>query len=225
MAKLVAVCVGLGALSLALPSEASYDPWAWFVWGREIAHLELDTTGGPSWKPLPVLVTTLASPLSEVDSGLPPAIWMAVARAGSLLALAMAFRLTRRVCGGGVTGSVAGVFAACALLLVPDWFQFSAQGSDAPIAVALMLWAIERQLDARPEHAVVLGTLACLLRPELFPFLFVVGVLLWRSASWRRRERSRAWTGSWWRRARSVGAWRCTATSRGRSPGRAAPPP
>jgi hypothetical protein len=60
--------------------------WAWFAWGREIAHPELDTTGGPSWKPLPVLVTTLASPLSGIDSGLPPAIWMAAARAGSLLA-------------------------------------------------------------------------------------------------------------------------------------------
>ena len=182
MAKLIAVCVGLGALSLALPSEASYDPWAWLVWGRELAHLDLDTTAGPSWKPLPVLVTALVAPLSKLDSGLPPAIWIGLARAGSLLALAMAFRLTRRLSGGGVAGSVAGVFAACALFLVPDWFQFAAQGSEAPIAIALMLWAIERQLDARPDHAVVLGTLACLLRPELFPFLLVLGVLLWRTA-------------------------------------------
>lgn len=181
MAKLIAVCVAFGGLSLVLPSEASYDPWAWLVWGREIAHLDLDTTAGPSWKPLPVFVTALVSPLSELDSGLPPAIWMALARAGSLLALAMAFRLTRRLSGGGVRGSVAGLFAACALFLVPDWFQFAAQGSEAPIAIALMLWAIERQFDARPDHAVVLGTLACLLRPELFPFLLVLGALLWRS--------------------------------------------
>ena len=92
----------------------------------------------------------------------------------------MAFRLTRRLSGGGVGGIVAGLFAACALFLVPDWFQFAAQGSEAPIAIALMLWAIERQLDARPDHALVLGTLAWLLRPELFPFLLVLGVLLWR---------------------------------------------
>ena len=65
MAKLIAVCVVLGALSLALPSEASYDPWAWLVWGRELAHLNLDTTAGPSWKPLPVLVTALVAPLSK----------------------------------------------------------------------------------------------------------------------------------------------------------------
>jgi hypothetical protein len=96
MAKLVSACVGLGALSLALPSELSYDPWAWLVWGREIVHLELDTAGGPSWKPLPVLVTALASPLSALHDGLPEAVWMTLARAGSLLALAFAFRLTRR---------------------------------------------------------------------------------------------------------------------------------
>ena len=186
MGKLIAVCVGLGALSLVLPSEASYDPWAWLVWGREVAHLHLDTTGGPSWKPLPVLVTALSSPLSKLDSGLPAAIWMTVARAGSLLALALAFRLTRRLSGGGLPGIVAGAFAACALFLVPDWFQFAAQGSEAPLAIALMLWAVERQLDDRPEQAVVLGTLACLLRPELFPPLVVLGVLLWRGApEWR----------------------------------------
>jgi hypothetical protein len=186
MAKLVAACVGLGALSLALPSELSYDPWAWLVWGREIAHLELDTAGGPSWKPLPVLVTALASPLSAVHDGLPEAVWMTVARAGSLLALALAFRLTRRLCGAGPAGSVAGLFAACVLLLTPDWLQFAAQGSEAPIAIALMLCATERQLDARPEQAVVLGTLACLLRPELFPLLVVLGALLWRGAPQRR---------------------------------------
>jgi hypothetical protein len=156
MAKLIAVCVAFGGLSLVLPSEASYDPWAWLVWGRELAHLHLDTTGGPSWKPLPVLVTALA------------------------------FRLTRRLSGGGIPGTIAGVFAACALFLVLDWFQFAAQGSEAPIAIALILWAVERQLDARPEHAVVLGTLACLLRPELFPLVVVLGALLWRDApEWR----------------------------------------
>jgi hypothetical protein len=42
MAKLVAACVGLGALSLALPSELSYDPWAWLVWdGRSPRRMEL----------------------------------------------------------------------------------------------------------------------------------------------------------------------------------------
>jgi hypothetical protein len=82
MAKLIAVSLALAGVSLLLPSEASYDPWAWLVWGRELAHLELDTTGGPSWKPLPVAFTGVVAPLAELDEGLPPALWMVVARAG-----------------------------------------------------------------------------------------------------------------------------------------------
>jgi hypothetical protein len=41
MAKLVAACLMLAGLSLLLPSEPSYDPLAWLVWGRELAYLHL----------------------------------------------------------------------------------------------------------------------------------------------------------------------------------------
>ncbi len=180
MGKLIAACLALGAASLLAPSEPSYDPVAWLIWGRELAHLHLDTNGGPSWKPLPVAFTALTAPLGEVDRGLPPALWMAVARAGTLLALALAFRLARRLGGGGVAGALGGAVAAVVLFLTPDWFQFAAHGSEAPLAVALMLWAVERHLDGRPEHALVLGTLACLLRPELVPFLGLYGAWTWR---------------------------------------------
>ena len=40
-----------------------------------------------------------------------------------------------------------------------------------------MFWAIERHLDGRRDHALVLGVLACLLRPELVPFLGAVQAL------------------------------------------------
>ncbi len=179
MAKLLAACLALAALSLLLPSEPSYDPFAWLVWGREIAHGHLDTTGGSSWKPLPVAFTILFAPFSRVDDAIPVALWMLVARTGALLALAMAFRLASRLAGGGVTGALGGVVAAVTLAVLPDWLQFSAHGSEAPWAVALMFWAIERHLDGRRDHAFVLGVLACLLRPELVPFLGVYTVWLW----------------------------------------------
>ena len=54
---LIVVSLVIAALSLLIPSTPSYDPWAWLVWGREIVHLDLHTTGGPSWKPLPMLFT------------------------------------------------------------------------------------------------------------------------------------------------------------------------
>jgi hypothetical protein len=179
MAKLLAACLALAALSLLLPSEPSYDPFAWLVWGREIAHGALDTTGGSSWKPLPVVFTTLFAPLSKVDDAIPVALWMLVARTGALLALVLAFRLAARLAGGGVTGAIGGAVAAATLFALPDWVQFGAHGSEAPWAVALMLWAIERHLDGRREHAFALGVLACLLRPELVPFLGVYTFWLW----------------------------------------------
>ncbi|MDQ5835013.1 MAG: hypothetical protein M3550_18515 [Actinomycetota bacterium] len=179
MPVLAGACLALAALSLLAPSQLSYDPLAWVVWGREIAHFGLDTAGGPSWKPLPVVFTALVAPIGELDRDLPPALWMVVARAGTLLALAMAFRLASRLAGAGLTGAVGGAVAATALFLTPDWFQFAAHGSEAPLAVALMLWGIERHLDGRPEHALVLGFLACLLRPELVPFLGLYGLWAW----------------------------------------------
>ncbi|HYN52903.1 MAG TPA: hypothetical protein VES62_18430 [Thermoleophilaceae bacterium] len=179
MVRLVAACLGLAALSLLLPSELSYDPVAWVLWGREIAHFQLDTSGGPSWKPLPVVFTTLVAPLGELDRGLPSALWMAVARAGTLLAMAMAVRLVLRLGGGGAAGAFGGAVAVVALCLTPDWFQFAAHGSEAPLAVAFMLWAFERHLDGRAGHALALGTLACLLRPELVPFLGLYGLWAW----------------------------------------------
>ncbi len=186
MAKLVVCCLALAGLSLLLPSEPSYDPFAWLVWGREIAHGQLDTTGGSSWKPLPVVFTILFAPFSRVDDGIPVALWMVVARTGALLALALAFRLASRLAGGGVTGAIGGAVAALALFFLPDWLQFAAHGSEAPWAVALMLWAIERHLDGRRDHAFVLGVLACLLRPELVPFLGVYTLWLWWAEPRRR---------------------------------------
>jgi hypothetical protein len=177
MLRLIAVCLGAAGLSLLLPSEPSYDPWAWLVWGRELTHLHLDTTAGPSWKPLPVAFTALVAPLGD---DLPPALWMVVARAGALLALAFAFRLAARLASGPLELRVAaGVVAAAAVALTPDWFQFAAHGSEAPLAVALMMWAVERHLDRRYSHAFVLAVLVCLMRPELFPFLGVYALWLW----------------------------------------------
>jgi hypothetical protein len=175
----IAACIGLGALSLLLPSEPSYDPWAWFVWSREIVHLELDTDGGPSWKPLPVLLLAFATPLGDE---VPVTLWIALARAGALLGLVLAYRLAARFAGGPPARRVvAGTTAAVALALTPDWFQFTAHASEAPLAVALMLWAVERHLDRRHGQALGLVSVVCLMRPELFPFLALYAIWLWRA--------------------------------------------
>jgi hypothetical protein len=171
----VAGAVALAALSLLLPSAPTYDPWAWIIWGREIAHLDLSTTGGPSWKPLPVAFTTVFS----VFGSAAPDLWLVVARAGSIAAVFLAFRVARRL-GGGVAGGVA---AAAALAIAPWWIRNAALGNSEGLIVAFVLGAIDRQLDGRPRAAFLLVACAALLRPEAWPFLAAFGLwLLWRRA-------------------------------------------
>ena len=81
-------CGALAALSLLATDQTTYDPTAWLIWGREIVHGELSTTGGPSWKPLPILVTAPAALLGDAAA---QQVWLVVARTGGVVALVLAF--------------------------------------------------------------------------------------------------------------------------------------
>jgi hypothetical protein len=195
---------GLAALSLLAPFAPLYDPWAWLVWGREVAGLDLDTGAGPSWKPLAVMITT---PLALAGDAA-PTLWLLVARAGWLAAVALAYRLawrlmfpvrmatglaTRFAPRRVLTGRrVAGVIAAVGVVLLFDpftsWARQFAGGLSEPLLVALVLGAVDRELSARRGQALALGVAAALLRPEVWPLLGIYGVVLWR-----REPRLRGW--------------------------------
>lgn len=183
-ALLAAVALALGALSLLYPSTPTYDPWAWIIWGREIAHLDLQTTGGPSWKPFPVIFTTVFSLFGEAS----PDLWLVVARGGAVLAVMLAFRLAWRLTGGGgVAAATAGVVGAVALVISSQFVRTMALGNSEGLMVAFTLWGIERHLDGRYRQAFVLAFLASLLRPEIWPFMGVYGlwlILVDRRALW-----------------------------------------
>lgn len=167
-------CLVLAAASLLLPSTPTYDPWAWLLWGREILDLDLSTQFGPSWKPLPVLFTTVYALFGD----LAPALWLVTARAGGLLALVMVYRLTVRVAGG--SGRVlGGVIAVAALVSVSLLVRLTALGHSEGLLVAVVLWSIERHLDGERGHAFVLAFAAALIRPEVWPFLGLYGLLVW----------------------------------------------
>jgi hypothetical protein len=170
------ICSALAGLTLFLPSTPTYDPWAWIMWGREIGQLDLVTTGGPSWKPLPVMFTTV---FSLFGSEVAPYLWLLVARAGGMFALVMAFRLTRRLTGGGPAGVIAGL-TACAFLITSYQFaRDAALGNSEPLLAALALWAFQCHLDGRRDHALYLGFAVALLRPEAWPFIGAYGLWLW----------------------------------------------
>jgi hypothetical protein len=173
-------CVALAALSLLVSAIPHFDPFGWAIWGRQITdpHVALSTVDGPSWKPLPVLVTT---PLSLLD-GVAPTGWLLIARSTGLMAVVLAYRLGRHF-----ASRPAGVLAAVTLLLVPGWFQELAFGGELGPLVALILGAIDRHLAKRPFQALMLGFGAALLRTETWPFLLSYMVWLWHAKAVDRR--------------------------------------
>jgi hypothetical protein len=172
----VVAAFALAAGSLALPWALAFDPLAWLVWGRDAGRLSLDTTTGPSWKPFPVLFTVVFAQVG----GAGPALWLIVARAGGLLALAGAFVLGERL-----AGRWAGAAAALAIALSPWWLFNTALGNSEGLLAAAVLWAVIAHLAERPRAALALLTVAALLRPEAWPFLGLYGIWLWRAGDRR----------------------------------------
>jgi hypothetical protein len=186
----------IAALSLLIPSTPSYDPWAWLVWGREILHINLQTTGGPSWKPLPVLFTTVFAVFGKAQ----PDLWLVIARAGAVAAVAMVFRVAWRLTADLVAGTAGGarrlalippllaaVIAAGSLVNSSGFISNNALGYSEGLATALALIAVDSHLDGARHRAFVVGFFAALDRPELW---FVWGpyglYLFWRDPSARK---------------------------------------
>jgi hypothetical protein len=105
-----------------------------------VLHLDLSTVvpGPPSWKPLPVLVTT---PLA-LTGGAAPTLWLLVARAGALGSLAVAARLASRL-----VGPWAAVVAVAGLVLSMDWLRAFSHGYTEPLAIGLLLAAVDQHLS------------------------------------------------------------------------------
>jgi hypothetical protein len=175
---LVVGCAVAAALSLLVPWSLAFDPQAWVVWGRDALRLTLDTSAGPSWKPLPVLLTTPLAPAGEAA----PALWMIVARTGGLLALAGAAAL-----GARLGGRAAGAAAAAVMALSPWWAYNTVLGNSEGMLAAALLWAIVAHLAGRPRATLALATAAALLRPEVWLFLVAYGAWLWRADPAARR--------------------------------------
>jgi hypothetical protein len=190
----------IAAISLLIPSTPSYDPWAWLVWGHEIIHLDLHTLGGPSWKPLPMLFTTAFAVFGRAQ----PDLWLVVARAGAVMAVAMVFkvawRLTRDLIGRRpqAADSAAGRLALAAPLLAAviaagslvnsiGFISDNALGYSEGLTTALMLIAVDRYLDGARRQAFVIGFFAALDRPEVWIFWGPYGLwLFWRDRGARK---------------------------------------
>jgi hypothetical protein len=171
-----AACLAAAAASLALPGKPQYDPEGWVIWGRELLHGTLDTAWYPSWKPLPVLVTTPAA----LAGGAAPTVWLLVERTAAIAGLLLAGLLAWRA-----AGAAAGVLAAGAVLLLPGWSAYALTAAVEPVVIACVLGALACRLAGRTSAALVLLALAALGRVEAWPLLALAGI------AWARGPRVR----------------------------------
>ena len=177
--RLAPVAIAIAALSaLVIAPAPSYDPWAWLLWGREIAHGTLSTAEGPAFKPLTVAATTLLSLFGDAA----PVAWVIVARTGAVLAVLLAFRV-----GRDLGGTAAGAAAAVGVALCGDLVGYSAAGAEPGWTIALALAGVEAWRGRRPRAALACAVGCALLRVEAWPFVLAFGVVLWR-----RRPQDRA---------------------------------
>jgi hypothetical protein len=188
----VLACIVLGAVSAALlPTVPSYDPWSWIVWGREITdpHISFIISGGPSWKPLPFVFTTIWGAFGSAA----PTLWVITARIGGLLGLVAAWRLAYRLAGrqangrgGPVPGTAAAVIAVAAVLLTQDWFYYFLHGTSETPLIGCSLWAVDRVVEGRKIQAWWLMVAATWIRPEwLAPEVLYGAWLIWREPKFR----------------------------------------
>jgi len=157
-----------------------YDPYGWLVWGHLTVHLKLNTNGAPSWKPLPFLFTVPYAVIGHY------AMWawmitaVAISLAGAVFAWRIAFRLTPSPPERRYASYIAGFAAACAVLGIQNYAHFVLSAQSDPMIVSLCLAAIDCQLSGRRRWAFWMWVLAALGRPEVWPFLGLYTVWLWR---------------------------------------------
>ena len=156
----LAVIAAAAATLLMLPAALAYDPESWLVWGRELAHGDLDVTAGPAVKPLPMAWNGAAVAL--LGDAAAWQLWAVVARAGLLAAVWLAAVAVAQ--GGGSRGWQ--VVGAGAVAATPTLIAGALTGAAEPLCAAGLLGAVV--LVARGRLLAAISLLACvaMLRPE-----------------------------------------------------------
>ncbi|HWE08258.1 MAG TPA: hypothetical protein VG325_02820 [Solirubrobacteraceae bacterium] len=173
---------------VAVQVRPAYDAYGWLVWGRQAAHLSLDTNAAPSWKPLTFLFTF---PYALVVGRAALWVWMVTAAAAGLaapvFAARIAYRLSAAPAGRRYASVAAAVVAGAGVLGILGYWHFILISTADPMAVALSLAAIDCAQSRRPGWAWLALVLLCLGRPEGLPAALVYAVWAWRRVPTLRR--------------------------------------
>jgi len=168
-------------LVLWAQTRPGFDPYGWLVWGHQTLHLNLNTNGAPSWKPLPYLFTVPYAITGHYAMWLWMFTAVAVSLSGSIFAGRIAYKLTGPSPEHRYAPYVAAVFAGLSLLGIRDYMHYILSAQSDTMIVALTLGAIDCHLSKRPRIAFCLAVLASLGRPEVWPFVGLYAIWAWRS--------------------------------------------
>lgn len=201
-----AVLLVLSAVLVAWArTRPSYDAYGWLVWGYQTLHGTLDLGGAPSWKPLPFLFTVPFALAGHYELWLWMVTCVAVSLGGAIFAGRIAYRLSG---GGGASANARGtevpgaevpgtkvpgateslaryaplaaaLFAGAAVLGLEDYMHYILSVQSDPMLVTFCLAAIDMYLVGRYRWTLVLGVLAALGRPEVWPFLGLFMIWIW----------------------------------------------
>lgn len=176
----VALLLASTAIVVWARTRPGFDPFGWLVWGHQTLAANLDTNAAPSWKPLPYLFTVPYALAGHDQLWLWMITVVAVSLGGGVCAGRIAYRLTDAPAGRRWAALVAAAFAGACLLGIRDYWHYILSSQSDPMIVALCLAAIDAHLSRRPRLAFGLAVLAGLGRPEVWPFLGLYALWLWR---------------------------------------------
>jgi hypothetical protein len=188
----VLLVVALGIVLWAR-TRPSFDAYGWLVWGHQTIAGSLNTNAAPSWKPLPYLFTVPFALFGHYEQWLWMITCLAITLGGSVAGGRIVYRLTVTGPHGAgqaadpvdprrrYAGIVAGLFTAVALVGIQDWWHYVLSSQSDTMIAALCLGAIDCHLSGRVRWAFVLGVLAALGRPEVWPFLALYSIWAWRA--------------------------------------------
>lgn len=168
-------------------TRPGYDPYGWLNWGYQTLHLSLDLGGAPSWKPLPYLFTVPFSLFGQFALWLWMVFSVTVSLSGSIFGARIAYRLVAADSDRRWPAIVAAVFAGAAVLGIDQYFHLILSVQSDPMIVSLCLAAIDCHLSGHPRWAFWLGILGSLGRPEVWPFIGLYSIWLWRTLPEMRR--------------------------------------
>jgi hypothetical protein len=176
-ALLVACLAGAAWSVVPLPAAPFFDAMAWVLWGHQIDHLALSTLNGPAFKPLPVALTTVLGLFGDAA----PTLWVIVARAGALAALALAGVAAWRLSDRSLLATAA---AVAGVALTRRFLDYALIGASEALVVAFALGGFLAWRSGHRRLALTCALLCSLMRVEAWPFAGLAALAHLRRRPW-----------------------------------------